>query len=236
MEIKKWLIKKFSEERYENNKLPSEATLAKELEISLVTLRESLMMLALEGFITKRHGSGNYVHPSAFDPTNRMDMGISFADAFRHQGFEPGMNVIGISQSLAGEEYAGIFGIGAEDIVASTEVVYTANGLPSVYSIELLPELKLIKPFKIGKANFNFHEFVLAHCGIHMTHSLNDYKAVNVPEKVAKLFGIPVNTPILYCEQLFYDIKDEPIFFNKHYFHPERYGVRMLQNWDLYTK
>ena len=44
---------------FEDNKLPSEPLLAQKLGISLVTLREALLMLALEGYITKRHGSGN---------------------------------------------------------------------------------------------------------------------------------------------------------------------------------
>ena len=56
MAIKNKILEIFRTETFERNKLPSEAALANRLGISLVTLRESLMMLALEGYITKRTG------------------------------------------------------------------------------------------------------------------------------------------------------------------------------------
>ncbi|MGO5053064.1 GntR family transcriptional regulator [Lachnospiraceae bacterium LCP25S3_G4] len=236
IKIKQHLVQKFGNECFKNNKLPSEAALAKELEISLVTLREALMMLALEGYITKRHGSGNYVHPSAFDPTYRNDLGITFADAFRQQGYEPDMRIVGIMKRFAGEKYSNIFKVNEDDIIESAEVIYTANKLPSIFSIQSLPAKNLKKSFQIGKENWNIHEFIYEYCGRHITHSINEYKAIEATERVATMFEIQSGSPLLYCEQLFYDIQDQPILFNVHYFHPERYGVRMLQNWDLNAK
>lgn len=236
MEIKQLLVKKFREERFENNKLPSEAALAKELEISLVTLREAMMMLALEGYVTKRHGSGNYVHPSAFDPTDRIDLGITFADAFLQQGHEPGMQVISVSEMLAGEEYAALFGIEEDAVISSCEIIYTADGLPSIYSIQSIPKEQLKNPFQIGKERGDFYHFLQEYCGVTITHSLNNYKAVHVPARMERLFGIEGHTPIIYCTQMYYNIQDRPVFYNEHYFHPQRFGLKMLQNWDLNAK
>lgn len=236
VEIKRKLIEKISAGQYPNNKLPSEASLAQELEISLVTLRESLMMLALEGFITKRHGSGNYIHPSAFDTVYRNDLGVTFAESFRQQGYEPDMRIVGVIKRFADEKYAARFGIEKEDIIESAEVVYTADKKPSIYSIQSLPEKTLLKPFQIGKENWNVYEFIEEYCGVQITHSINEYRASAAPYKIAEVLELSVNTPILCCEQLFYDISDRPVLFNVHYFHPDRYGVRMLQNWDLNTK
>lgn len=236
LEIKRKLIQKISEGSYDNNKLPSEASLAKELEISLVTLRESLMMLALEGYITKRHGSGNYIHPSAFNTTFRNDLGVTFAQSFRQQGHDPEMRIIGVIKRIADEEQASRFGIEAGEVIESAEVLYMADKLPSIYSVQSLPEKSLLKPFQIGRANLNIYEFLQEHCGISITHSINEYRPVSATYKMAEVLELPMNSPILSCEQLFYDIKDQPVLFNVHYFHPERYGVRMLQNWDLNSK
>lgn len=236
MEIKKRLIQKFREEEFDNNKLPSEATLARELDISLVTLREALMMLALEGFITKRHGSGNYIHPSALDPTARIDLGITFADAFRQQGYEPGMQTIGISELLAGDEYGKLFQVAESTVISSCEIIYTADGLPSIYSIQSIPKNQLKRPFEIGICTGSFFEFLKDYCGVAITHSLNDYRAVTLPRRISGRLGLLEGTPVIYCTQLYYDIQDQPVFYNEHYFHPERFGVRMLQNWDLNVK
>jgi len=86
MAVKRQLLGIFRTERFPGNKLPSEEKLAQRLGISLVTLREGMLMLALEGYITKRHGVGNFVHPSVLDPTNHLDLGFSFADGFRQSG------------------------------------------------------------------------------------------------------------------------------------------------------
>ena len=76
---------------FEDNKLPSEPLLAQKLGISLVTLREALLMLALEGYITKRHGSGNYIHKSALDFENRS---IYFADCLEKEGYKATSEVL----------------------------------------------------------------------------------------------------------------------------------------------
>jgi DNA-binding LacI/PurR family transcriptional regulator len=47
--------------RYEpGERLPSEAALAKSLEVSVHTVREALSVLASEGLVVRRHGSGTY--------------------------------------------------------------------------------------------------------------------------------------------------------------------------------
>ena len=89
--IKRRILDIFRSEKFENNKLPPESQLAKRLGISLVTLREALLMLALEGYITKRHGSGNYIHPSALDYENRS---YYFMECLKRDGFEPSLEIL----------------------------------------------------------------------------------------------------------------------------------------------
>ena len=233
LEIKQKLIQKLGSEKYEDNKLPSEAALAKALDISLVTLRESLMMMALEGYITKRHGVGNFVHPSAFDPTGRVDMGITFRECFRQQGKEPGLKVIRTGEALADAEEAALFGVEKDAGIAFCEILYMADGLPCIYSFQRIPKIHLSSPVKLGVEQGDFYQFLNDFCEESITHSLNTYKAVLAHDKVAKALEIPEYSPLILCRQEYYNIQDRPIFFNEHYFHPERYGVRLLQNWDM---
>jgi len=63
------------------DRLPSEAEFCKELRISLVTLREALSIIAHEGLIVRKHGSGTYVAEHAHQPVAVLiDLDISQPD------------------------------------------------------------------------------------------------------------------------------------------------------------
>jgi DNA-binding LacI/PurR family transcriptional regulator len=59
------LLARIRSQNKPGDRLPSEAALAKQMGISIITLRESLSVLAHRGLIERRHGSGTYV----VDPT-----------------------------------------------------------------------------------------------------------------------------------------------------------------------
>lgn len=231
--IKTQLLKIFREEKFDNNKLPPEAILAKRLGISLVTLREALMVLALEGYITKKHGSGNYLHPSVLDPTNRLDLGISFADSIRQKGYTPAMKVLCVEKKEATAEICSRFKVNEKAEFIYNEIIYTSDEEPCVYTQRYIPQTIVEKEFIIGDENWNIHETMWNHCGIQLAHSLSDYTAILPDLLISDKLGISREVPILCCKQLFYDVQDNPVLFNMHYFHPQRHGVRILQNWDL---
>ena len=233
MAVKRRLLDMFRSETFPGNKLPPEDQLAKRLGISLVTLREALMMLTLEGYLTKRHGVGNFIHPSALDPTNRVDQGFSFADTFRRNGRTPGMKMLFLGIEPASPARAERLQVHPESLLQRYETIYTADAHPGVFTISRL-SLDLVKrPFRPEEQNWYIHECIWDHCGKKLAHSLNDYQAVAADEKVAALFELPKGTPLLYCEQLFYDVQDVPVLLNVHYFHPQHYGMRVLQNWNI---
>lgn len=236
MAVKRRLLEIFRTEQFPNHKLPSEEKLAKRLGISLVTLREGLLMLALEGYITKRHGVGNFVHPSVLDPTNHQDLGFSFADVFRQSGREPGMKMLYLGLENADERTAQRLDVPVGECLQRNETLYTADGAPGVFTVSRLPAAMIKRPFRLEENNWYVHESMWDHCARHLAHSLNDYKAVPADTTVAELFALPEGTPLLYSEQLFYDQQDMPVLFNVHYFHPENYGMRILQNWDVESR
>ncbi len=230
MAIKSKLIQTFKTESFENNKLPSEPTLAKQLGISLVTLREALLMLALEGYITKRHGSGNYVHPSTLNFENRS---FYFIENFRRQSVEPGVRILSQSFIPAGEKVAQILTLKENAQILCNRVTYTANGKPAIVTQMHMPDMYLTRHDVENMNFFYIHELVWDFCSRQIAHALNEYQPVAAPEEIAALMGIPVNSPLTYAEQIFYDMYDVPVLYSYHYCDPKYYTIRTLQNWDL---
>lgn len=230
--IKNQLLNMFKTEKFENNKLPSEAELAQMMDISLATLREALMMLALEGFITKRHGSGNYVHPSTLHFENR----IFFTECLRASGHNVHRELVSQRTGPVGPNIAQALGISESDIALFSTNIHYADEQPAVLSVITLPKSMLINPSleHIESCDFEYlHEMVWKHCRRNLAHSLNEYEPLALPGEIAQLFKLEPGTPIIANNQVFYDTFDTPVMHSYSYFYPNLYKVRVLQNWAL---
>ena len=230
MAIKNKIMEIFRTETFEKNKLPSEAALASRLGISLVTLRESLMMLALEGYITKRHGSGNYVHPSTLDYENRS---YYFTEYLKKEGYQTAIKLLSQEWRPAGEEARKMLRLEEGDRVLVNRLVYLADDHPAVYTMGMMPEKLLIRT-DVEEMSFAYiHVLIRDYMGRDVAHALNEYVPMGVPDELVDIFKVPKGTPIDSSHQVFYDIGDEPVVYNTHYFNPDYYRLRTLQNWDL---
>lgn len=231
MAIKRQLLHIFKTEAFENNKLPPESALAARLGISLVTLRESLLMLALEGYITKRHGSGNYIHPSALDYENRS---YYFCDCLQNDGYETDIKLLKHERMpIADAEAAGHLGIALGDEILQNTVYYMADGEPAIITIGSIPSAILLRD-DLQEEDFSYvHVLISKYTHRDLAHSLNEYCPLGLPADIAPVFNLPAGTPIISSKQTFYDVQDNPVLYNHHYFYPNRYRIKALQNWDL---
>lgn len=228
--IKRRILDIFRSEKFENNKLPPESQLAKRLGISLVTLREALLMLALEGYITKRHGSGNYIHPSALDYENRS---YYFMECLKRDGFEPSLEILEQTYIPADERLAGFLRISPGDRLLRSRLLYRADGKPAILTLSHVPAAYLTRS-EIENMDFlQLHVLLEDFCGRDLAHSLCEIMPLGLPEGMEGLFELPAGSPITYMEQVFYSTQDVPVLCNMHYIYPNRYKIRTLQNWAL---
>ena len=228
--IKRKILDIFRSEKFENNKLPPESQLSKRLGISLVTLREALLMLALEGYITKRHGSGNYIHPSALGFENRS---YYFMECLKRDGFEPSMEVLEQTYIPADEHLAGLLKLSPGDRLLRNRLLYKADGKPAILTVGHIPAAYLIRTDIENMDFLQLHVMLEEFCGKDLAHSLCEILPLGLPDGMESLFELPAGSPITYMEQVFYSIQDDPILCNLHYIYPNRYKIRTLQNWAL---
>ena len=228
--IKNRVLAMMKEEVFEDNKLPSEPLLAQKMGISLVTLREALLMLALEGYITKRHGSGNYFHRSALDFENRS---IYFADSLGKEGYEVSFEVLERKFITADSKLKKLLKISNNEKFLRTKFVVKADGNPAVYTLNYIP-VRLLTNKNVEEMCFEYlHEVIWKFCERSLAHALNDYQPVSVNKELSEVLQMKRNAPVISCLQTYYDIQDERVTYNHHFFNPNYYTLRTLQNWDL---
>lgn len=126
----------------EGDKLPSEKQLCDLYHVSRVTVRHALDELAEAGYLEKRRGKGTFVKSSR-DPLlvqPRADIEVvSFSEACRRSGMEPGSIELGVSEEEATEGDRRFFCLEPGDRVLKIERVRTANGVRIMYEVNRFP-------------------------------------------------------------------------------------------------
>lgn len=230
--IKRKIIDMFRDYESGEKKLPPEAQLAEILDVSISTLREVLVVLALEGYITKKHGVGNFIHPSTLDIGNRS---VFFADNLKSNGYTVEIQLLKQEREIPDEEITVSLRMPRDEEMLSSTTVHLANQEVAIYTQVYIPTHLLVKDDSV----INVHEYerlnemVWRHCRRNLAHSLNDYVPVGLSQDMADIFKLPVSTPVITNRQVFYDTYDEPVMYCLNYFHPQKYRVTTLQNWAL---
>jgi len=139
LKIKEHIINLISQEVYQpGDKLPSETTFAKELDVSRASLREALRVLEKEGRIIKKQGIGTFVS----EPIPRFEKGIeelfSVTDTIKNEGFRPGTKGLEIKKIKADKTLALKMGIDPADEILKIKRIRTADEKSVVYCIDFL--------------------------------------------------------------------------------------------------
>jgi len=218
--VKRRLLEIFRKENFPNNKLPSESELSIRLGVSLVTLRESLLMLAMEGFITKKHGSGNYVHPSALDPKMRIDLVNSFTEMIEQSGFQAKYIPVTHYIEKADEELANKLGITVGDEIFVAVWHYLADDKLGIIAYNKIPLKLFKKPIPTEMPSLSIDDFLWEYCYQETSHSLSSYIPSLCKDQMAKLFKLEMPTAILVWKQVFYSLADNKLCYNEVFFNP----------------
>lgn len=85
--VKNDILQKARNSQYPGGKLPSEEELCKIYSVSRATVREALGILHREGFISKRHGTGNFLNYSAINTAMRFDLEVVLPQILENAGY-----------------------------------------------------------------------------------------------------------------------------------------------------
>jgi GntR family transcriptional regulator len=118
-------------------KLPNEEQLCLRFAVSRATVREAVRGLVEEGYLVRRQGSGTYVTERPL-LRNSLDVNFSYTEYLSSLGIQAGRRLLGVRDRPAGDDAAAL-DLGEADLVLEICRVRTADGIPAIYSIDLIP-------------------------------------------------------------------------------------------------
>lgn len=208
-------------------RLPSERDLAEAFQVSRMTARQALQLLAKDGFTSSRVGKGTYVRR----PKIAQELGFltSFTEDIRRRGMAPGSKIIRAALELADDEVAGQLQVsrGAEIILLSR--VRLADNEPIAWEIcHLNPRLC---PGLLERHDFSresLYQVLREEYGHHLIWA-DQLISARMPDKHERdVLHLDGKTPVLSLTRVTYADHDQPMEYVRSVYRCDRYHLRTV--------
>lgn len=225
------LLAFIKQQKLAGNKLPSEEELADLLKVSRGTVREILRSLNREGLVSTKHGYGNFIHASALNAKMRIDQLHDFFSLIKDGGYDVAVKVITAGTHIVSNDdsLSKPLCLKENEKVFYLECLYYADAKPAIFCKMLIPQnICLHEPGREESAR-SVYEFVKINCVQEIEHTLIWFKPIVADEALAGCLQIPVGSPLMAWEEVYYNFFDEPICTSTSFFQPELMKVCMLR-------
>ena len=200
------------------DRLPRESVLAEKLGISRTQLRDILASLDREGFITRRHGVGTMINRHVLNCRTRMDIEVEFLDMIRQSGCAAAVAFVRSSEDTADAHVSQQLGIPEGTPVLRLSRLCTADGRPAIYCEDVIQRSLLQRDFSPEDLRCPIFQFLQEFCGVSPYLDLTDLRPLAADAALAELLAVPVGSPLLFMDEVDYDIDGRPIFCSREYF------------------
>ena len=196
--------------------LPAERELASKLVLSRQTVRRALEILAAEGLLVVRHGSGSVVSGRFVEPITEL---ASFSDDMRNRGLEPGSVWLERVMGRPTPEEAFPLGLSLRDSVVRASRVRTANGEP------IALEICVVSAAVVGMtADFGDSLYAaIRRQGHAPVRALQRVRAGIAGARLAALLKIAEGAPVMEMERQSYSAEGRPLEWTRSSYRGDRY-------------
>jgi GntR family transcriptional regulator len=204
-------------------KLPSESELMSEFGVSRITVRNAIAILAAEGLVETRHGSGTFVRqPPVPYQLYRLS---SFAEVMRSRGLEPGSSVRGYERRHAPVEVAEALGGGPD--AYRLERLRLVEGEPLCYDVTWLPVAigeRLTVAELAGNTLYDLYEGKL---GLPVVGASHEVEAVAASAAVARLLDVQRGSPMLVVQRVSQGEGGMPLDWQRRFYRADRFRLEL---------
>ena len=209
--------------------LPRESELAKTMGISRTQLRDILAVLECEGFITRRHGVGTLINRHVLDLRVRVDMEQEFMDMIHAGGFTPSVAFATSEESPATAEEAQHLRLAEGTRLLRLNKLCTADKNPAIYCEDMFDASLLMSPADDRNLRAPVFQLLQEKCRLNCYMDIAQLLPIVADDKIAEILKITPGTPLMYIEEVDYDVDGNPILFSRQYFVSDYFKYNILR-------
>jgi GntR family transcriptional regulator len=230
LEVIDVLMKDIQEGKYAPGaRLPSEEQLAREMGISRVSLREALRVLAEDGILFRRHGSGTYVRDQKATPVQDLSTILSISTMFKKAGLEHQVIRADHRKIPAARKVAEKLALHPGEEVWEVERLRGIAGKPALYSFDYFPAA-LVPPGeerRIREYLFATYYFLSEVCRQKIDQGKCNLKPVLADEKLQEIMKLPRHTPLMYIEIVDLNPEQKPVSYAREYYRADFFDFQV---------
>ncbi len=213
--------------------LISEDKLCEQLDVSRGTLREILRSLEAEGFISKRHGEGNFVHNSVLNTSIRINQVQDFHRMIEDAGYVSSFFIQKVETvPCKDEDLPEWLEIAYGEPVVRVDGLYTASGTPAIYCKLAFPVDVFTNKLPDYNAAPNIGKMFAKHSKYGIEQTLVHIHAANCDAEMAEVLQLECGKAVVHWRETFYSYTDEVIGVSNSYFNDAIVSPSMiLKNW-----
>jgi GntR family transcriptional regulator len=212
-------------------RLPSERELAQTFQVSRMTARQALQLLAKDGFVTSRVGKGTYVRQPRI--AQELRFLTSFTEDMRQRGMTPTSKVIRAAFDRADADVAEHLRLAAGTEIVLLSRVRLAGTDPMVWEIchlnhRLCPGI--LERHDFGQESL--YQVLREVYGLRLVWA-EETTGARMPNKEERdLLGMDNRTPVLSRTRVTYTEYDQPIEYVRSVCRGDRYQLRAVLRYN----
>ena len=209
------------------DKLDSEPTLAKQLNVSRVTLREAIQNLMLEGLLFRKRGIGTFV-ASNISIENPLNRNTSVTEFIESKNARANTIDLALSSQVASVYIARMLKIEEGDQIIYIKRTRTADDQPVIYSKEYISIKYLEERYRGNdlvlflKENFQINQslnkILINAFNVRFDHALAKITALCADEYLADKLMLKTGDCLIRLEQVDFDSQDIPIMLSNEFY------------------
>lgn len=210
----------------EDEKLPSEYELSKQLGVSRATLREALRMLEEDNIVKKRHGVGTFVNAKPVFQAGIEEL-HSVTSMIEQSGKTAGTQYISTDVLETGEKDKALFNQPELENLTVIERIRTADNEPVVFCIDKVPAPYLSIAKLLEKDSI--FSTIEATAEKRIAYAVTNIEPVTYHERIYSILQCAPDQPLLLLKQMHYTSEDEAVLYSANYFRADKFSFHVVR-------
>jgi len=207
------------------DKLPPESILTRELNVSRLTLRESLKLLKGEGLVYTIHGKGTYISSDVKHIRDTIDNNLGITEMIISAGFKPGVSYFEKDLEEADEEIAEKLNTEEGSDVLVFKRVRTADDKPVVYSVDYFAPHLVHLFLNVKDKNISIYNFLEEENNIIIDNSFAELIPFLCDSDLAGKLNYVIGEPLMLIKQTISDNMGNPLIYGVEYLRTDCFKI-----------